>query len=137
MHGVVLVLHLLVLALAILPRALRTGSISDLRELESAYERVGIPALVLQVVTGAWLAYQLTPEISRWLAFDEPVARVIGIKLVLLATTVALAADARIRIIPRLTPERLPALAWHIVPVTFVAVLYVVVGASFRTGWLY
>jgi hypothetical protein len=50
---------------------------------------------------------------------------------------VAIAADARIRIIPKLTAARLPSLAWHIVPVTVVSVLYVVVGVSFRTGWLY
>lgn len=145
MHGLILLLHVLgatiwtgghlVLALTILPRALSRQSVAELREFESAYERVGIPALLLQVVTGAWLAFQLVPDVGQWLAFSDPVARLIGIKLLLLAITVAFAADARLRIIPGLTPERLPSLAWHIVPVTLVSVLYVVVGVSFRTGW--
>jgi putative copper export protein len=135
MHGVMLLLHVLgatvwtgghlVLALTLLPRALSNRSVEELRQFESAYEWVGIPALLLQVITGTWLA------------FGDPVSRLIGIKLLLLAITVAFAADARLRVIPRLTAERLGSLAWHVVPVTLVSVLYVVVGVSFRTGWLY
>jgi putative copper export protein len=146
MHGVMLLLHVLgatvwtgghlVLAITLLPRALSKRSVEELRQFESAYEWVGIPALLLQVVTGAWLAYQLVPNVGQWLVFSDPVARLIGIKLVLLAITVAFAADARLRVIPRLTAERLGSLAWHVVPVTLVSVLYVVVGVSFRTGWL-
>jgi hypothetical protein len=29
------------------------------------------------------------------------------------------------------------SLAWHVVPMTVVSVLFVIVGVSFRTGWLY
>jgi putative copper export protein len=147
MHGVMLLLHVLgatvwtgghlVLALTLLPRALSNRSVEELRQFESAYEWVGIPALLLQVITGTWLAYQLVPDMGHWLAFGDPVSRLIGIKLLLLAITVAFAADARLRVIPRLTAERLGSLAWHVVPVTLVSVLYVVVGVSFRTGWLY
>ncbi len=147
MYGVMLLLHLLgatvwtgghlILTLTILPRALRERSISDLQRFESAYERIGIPALIIQVVTGLWLAHRLVPDVLRWFAFDDPVARLIATKLLLLAITAALAADARIRIIPRLTEERLPSLAWHIIPVTVVSVLFVIAGVSFRTGWLY
>jgi len=147
MYGVILLLHVLgatiwtgghlVLAIAILPRVLRERSPGRLLEFESAYERVGIPALVVQVATGLWLAHRTVPELSRWLAFDDPVASLVGVKLLLLATTVAFALDARLRILPRLSERNLVALAWHIVPVTLVSVLFVVVGVSFRTGWLY
>jgi hypothetical protein len=83
-----------------------------------------------------WLAYQRIPDVSQWLAFDHPVSRLIGAKLVLLALTAAFAADARLRVIPRLSEERLTSMAWHIVPVTVFSVLFVIVGTSFRTGWL-
>jgi hypothetical protein len=33
--------------------------------------------------------------------------------------------------------RHLTALAWHIVPVTIVSVLFVIVGVALRTGWLY
>jgi putative copper export protein len=147
MYGAILLLHILaatiwtgghlVLALAILPRVLSERSPAKLLEFESAYERVGIPALVIQVATGLWLAHRMVPELSRWLAFGDPVATLVGVKLLLLATTVAFALDARLRLIPRLSEKTLGALAWHIVPVTIVAVLFVVVGVSFRTGWFY
>lgn len=147
MYGAMLLLHVLaatvwtgghlVLATTILPRVLRERSPAKLLEFESAYERVGIPALILQVVTGLWLAHRLVPELGRWLAFGDPVARLVGVKLLLLATTVGFALHARLRILPRLSERNLSSLAWHIVTVTLVAVLFVFVGVSFRTGWFY
>jgi putative copper export protein len=147
MYGAILLLHILaatiwtgghlVLAIAILPRVLSERSPARLLEFESAYERVGIPALGVQVATGLWLAHRMVPELGRWLAFDDPVATLVGVKLLLLATTVGLALDARLRVIPRLSERNLVDLAWHIVPVTIVSVLFVVVGVSFRTGWFY
>jgi hypothetical protein len=57
--------------------------------------------------------------------------------LALLAMTMAFAADARLRIIPNLSATNLVSLAWHVVPVTAISVLFVAVGVSFRTGWFY
>ncbi len=147
MYGAILLLHVLaatiwtgghlVLALTILPRVLRERSPAKLLEFESAYERIGIPALVVQVATGLWLAHHLVPELGRWLAFDDPLATLVGVKLLLLATTVGLALDARLRLIPRLSEKNLTSLAWHVFLVTLVSVLFVFVGVSFRTGWFY
>lgn len=145
MYGAILLLHVLgatvwtgghlVLAVAILPRALRERSPAELRRFESAYERIGIPALVVQVATGLWLAHERVPDVGSWLAFELPQARLVGFKLLLLAATVGLALDARLRLIPRLSERNLNALAWHVVPVTLIAILFVVAGVAFRTGW--
>jgi len=147
MYGLLLLLHVLaatiwtgghlVLALTVLPRVLKEKSPAELLRFESAYERIGIPALLIQVATCLWLAYRIMPDLSQWFDFGNPVSRLIGMKLLLLAVTVAFAADARLRIIPRLSADNLRSLAWHIVPVTAVSVLFVFVGVSFRTGWLY
>lgn len=110
---------------------------ADLSRFQSAYEKVGIPALLIQVASGLWLASQIAPDVSRWFAFDDPVARLVGVKLLLLFSTMAFAADARLRIIPRLSAENLTSLAWHVVPVTIISVLFVTVGVAFRTGWFY
>jgi putative copper export protein len=127
----------LVLALTILPRVLRDRSPRVLLQFESLYERVGLPALLVQVVTGIWLAYRFLPAPSQWLDIGHVAARPIAAKLLLLALTVILAIDARVRLIPKLSVNNLCSLAWHIVPVTVIAVLFVVVGVSFRSGWLY
>lgn len=127
----------LVLAAVILPRALRKKSIEELRQFEAGYERIGIPALVVQVVTGFWLAHRYVPDISNWFRLDSPVSQIIVAKLAILLITVVLAIDARLRLIPKLSPERLPALAWHVVPVTILSVLFVYAGVSFRTASLF
>lgn len=144
MYRYMLLLHVLaatvwtgghvVLAVAVLPRVLREQNLSELLRFESAYEKIGMPALIIQVMTGLWLAYAMLPDVRLWFIADNSVSRSILLKLVLLLATVLLAADARLRIIPRLSVENLQALAYHIIPVTIISVLFVVVGVSFRTG---
>jgi putative copper export protein len=147
MHGLMLLLHILaatiwtgghlVLSLTVLPRVLKNKSPAELLQFESGYERIGIPALLIQVATGLWLAHELVPDVGQWFSFDSPVSRLIATKLTLLALTMIFAADARLRIIPRLSESNLVSLAQHIIPVTIFSVLFVVVGVSFRTGWFY
>jgi putative copper export protein len=146
MYGYVLLAHVLgatiwagghlVLALAVLPGVMRARSPEALRAFESAYEKVGMPALAVQVVTGLWLAYRLVPDVRAWFAADDFLSRVILAKLALLTGTVLVAADARLRIIPHLRPQTLPAMARRIVAVTVLAVLLVAAGVTFRVGWL-
>lgn len=144
-HLVVLLVHVLgasvwtgghlVLALSVLPRALATRSIGELQAFEERFEKVGIPALLLQVASGVWLATDFLPP-ALWFDLSSPLARGVLVKLGLLLLTMGLAVDARLRLIPRLTPERLPSLAAHIIPVTVISVLFVVVGVFFRGGGL-
>lgn len=146
MYGTVLLLHVLaatvwtgghlVLAIAILPRVLRTRDVAALRAFESAFEKVGLPSLLIQVATGLWMAHAIVPDPAAWFDFSMPASHLIALKLGLLAATVATAADARLRVIPRLTPDTLPAMARRIVLVTLLAVLFVATGVSFRTGLL-
>ncbi len=127
----------LVLSLAILPRTLRARDPSIVREFESGYERIGIPALFLQVITGLWLAYHWSPDVAGWFYPSTPQTKFILVKLTLLAFTVALAAHARLRIIPRLDSNNLPVLAWHVVMVTLSGVAFLVFGVAIRTGGLW
>ena len=146
-YAIALVLHVLaatvwtgghiVLATVILPRALRQSNSETLLRFESGYERVGIPALLIQVASGLWLAHRMVPNFADWLDMANPSSRLILIKLALLALTAVFAVDARLRLIPNLSNDKLPALAWHIIPVTIVSVLFVIVGVAFRTGMFY
>ena len=146
MRGLVITLHILgaciwtgghlVLATTVLPKALARRDARILRAFEEPFERIGIPALVVQVLTGVWLASQFAPP-GRWLGFGNALEVRIGVKLLLLGLTVALALHARLRIIPRLDEANLRLLAAHIIVVTMLAVTLVVVGASFQTGGLF
>jgi putative copper export protein len=123
----------LVLATTVLPRALRAKQAAILSDFEQGYERVGMPALGVQIVTGLVLAYRLLGTPSHW--FDaSPLAHVVQFKLLCLAGTVALAIHAKTRVIPRLRDDNLPVLGWHIAGVTIFSVLFVVAGASARLG---
>jgi putative copper export protein len=142
-HYLVLVLHLvgaavwagghLVLATTILPAALRARRAAAVSEFEQRFERIGLPALVVQVATGLWLAERLLGAPGHWFEV-RPLAHVVQVKLGLLAATVALAVHARFRVVPRLSDDSLPTLAWHIRAVTVLAVLLVLAGASTRFG---
>ena len=144
MYALMLFLHLLgatvwtgghlVLALTWLPRVLRERSPEQLLRFEQGYERIGMPALVLQIVTGLWMAYQMVPSVAQWLSPDTPVARAIALKLVLLLCTALIAAHARLRVIPRLSADTLPLMAWHVGAVTLLSVGFVAVGVSLRFG---
>jgi len=123
----------LVLAITVLPRALAHRDPRILRAFEEPFERIGIPALLVQVLTGVWLASQLVPA-THWLAFGSDLEMRIGAKLLLLGLTVVLALHARLRLIPRLDSSNLELLAVHIVIVTALAVALVIVGVDFRTG---
>lgn len=123
----------LVLALSILPSALRQRRAAIVSEFEQRFERVGLPALGLQIVTGLWLANHLLGSPGNWFE-GNAVARTVQVKLGLLAVTVGLALHARFRVIPKLSDATLPTLAWHIRIVTLAAVLFVLAGASIRLG---
>ncbi len=124
----------LVLALTILPGVLKERSPLNLLRFETGYEKIGLPALFIQVVTGLWLAYHLIPDVGMWLSFNNPISRLILVKLTLLLLTVIFAADARTRIIPNLSEQNLISAAYHIIAVTIISVLFVIVGVSFRIG---
>ncbi|MFA5678841.1 MAG: CopD family protein [Pseudomonas sp.] len=144
MYKYVLVIHILaatvwtgghlVLALALLPRILRDRAVADLQAFESAYEKWGMSALVIQIISGLWLAHIRVPNVVDWFSGDSFSVRLIQMKLSLLALTLAVAMDARLRIIPDLSAATLPRMALRIRLITLLAVAFVVVGATFRTG---
>lgn len=143
MHTFILVLHVLsatvwtgghlFLAIGILPKVLKTNNYNMLLDFERVYEKVGMPALVIQVLSGLYLAYHLVPDLSQWFSFSNHITTHIGIKLILLMVTVVLAVIANVRLIPNLQKgNNLKIMAGFAYTVTLMAVLFVIVGISFR-----
>lgn len=142
MHSYFLVLHVLaatiwtgghlILAIVVLPKILKTKNIQALTEFEENFEKIGIPALIIQVITGIYLAYSLLPNVSEWFSFSTHISTHIGVKLTLLIITIILALHARFKLIPNLSEKNLNALAVHIFMVALVSVLFVVAGLSVR-----
>lgn len=126
----------LVLDLGVLPVALRERSAARIQAFEAIFEPLGLTALAIQVISGAWMAWIYLPGFEGLFSPDNPIGILVGTKLLLLAATVALALHARLRLIPQLSDERLGALAWHIRAITALAIGFVVVGGLIRLGGL-
>ena len=126
----------LVLDLGVLPRALREQSAAPVRAYEETFEPLGLTALAIQVGTGLGMAGIYLPGFQGLFSPANPIGMLVGVKLLLLAGTAALAVHARLRLIPTLTDDSLGGLAWHIRGITALAIAFVVVGALIRLGGL-
>jgi len=126
----------LVLAMGVLTRALRTQSAAQIRAFEEVFEPLGLTALAIQVLTGLWMGWIDLPGFQGLFDPANPIGMLVGVKLLLLAGTAALAIHARLRLIPTLTDDTLSGLAWHIRGITALAIAFVVVGGLIRLGGL-
>ncbi|NIR53117.1 copper resistance protein CopD [candidate division KSB1 bacterium] len=127
----------LILSISILPGALKERNAEVVKHFEAKFEKLGIPALVVQILTGIRLAHLFQPEISKWFSFDERISTHIALKFILLGLTLILAVHARLKLVPKLQERNLKFLAFHIIAVTVIATLFVFVGVSIRVGGLY
>lgn len=144
MYKTVIAIHLLaatiwtgghiVLFFAILLPALKARDHRRITLFEEQFEKIGIPALLLLVATGLYMAYQQLPDVAAWFSFTTTISRTISIKLSLLLFTVALAAHARLKIIPKLSEASLNSLAIHITLVTVTAIIFALTGVLHRFG---
>lgn len=121
----------LILSISILPRAIKQKNSELITSFESHFEKIGIPALIIQFLTGFRLAMMYQP-MSEWFAFSNPISTLIGYKLLGLMAIVVLAIHARFFIIPKLSPSNVGLMGIHIVAVTVISVLMLVWGVSFR-----
>jgi len=124
----------LVLSMGILPQAIKTKDVSIIINFESIYEKIGIPSLIGQILTGIILFLIRVENYSVLFNWHDFIGRHFILKILLLFITLGLAIHARLRIIPKLNKENLNILAIHIIAVSIVGVLFVLVGISIRLG---
>lgn len=145
-HHVILIFHLLAatiwvgghlfLAIRILPEALKKKDASILKNFKSKFEPVGMPSLLVLLVTGILMAYHYDVTFTKWFSFSNGIEKVISIKLILLFTTVLMAVCAETLIFPKLKSERMFPAAFFIITVTTIAVTMLILGSLIRIGGL-
>lgn len=123
-----------ILAVRVLPQAWRSGDPEPIRQFETIFEPVGLPALVIQGVTGLLLAHTYLPDPARWLDWSQPLARDLGLKLLCLVLTLVLAIHARFFLIPQLDRTNLQGLGYHILAITTLGIAFAILGAAIRVG---
>jgi len=122
----------IILTLGFLPKALKKNDFSIIEQFESKFERIGIPALLISVITGIYMTIEYTTDFFAF-DFSDHHNKHIYIKLILLICTIALAIHARFFLIPK---RDLKPLSYHIILVTLLSIAFVFVGFSTRAGGL-
>ena len=120
----------LVLALGFLPQALKKQDFEIIEWFESRYEPIGLPALLVLILTGIYITTVYAPDLFQ-LNWQDHYTRHILLKFGLLIVTLLLALHARFFLIPK---KALIPLAFHILAVTFFSILFVLLGFSARSG---
>mgnify|MGYP007063412016 FL=1 len=98
----------LVLSTTVLQKALKLKDKNILLDFEEQYERIGMPALLSQIITGVILAIYYSNDF--WIIFlmDNKIHTIITIKVILLIITSATAIHAKIKVLPSLSNDSLP-----------------------------
>lgn len=146
-HHFYLVVHLLsatiwvgghlVLAIGFLPKALKHKNFDYIKNFEKTYEPIGMPSLLLLVVTGVLMSYNFGIGIAQWFSFSNGIETVISLKIIGLLLTVGLAISAQTRVLPQLHKgniKKLPEMAVHIICVTLIGIVMLILGSFVRYG---
>lgn len=145
-HQLLLIIHLicaaiwvgghLYVATIIIPKVLKTREASKMLNFEKSFEPLGMPALLILVITGIWMMYQYGVSFSKLFAFKNPIETAISLKVIFLLATVALAISAQTWVLPsvRKSPKRIPIMAVHVILVALLGVALLTVGSFVSRG---
>jgi uncharacterized membrane protein len=125
----------LILSLGFLPAAWKQKDVSSLLFFERRYERMGISALLVQLITGIWMATLYVP-MKDWWSLQTTHHYYLWIKIGLLALTLVVAVHARIYVLPGITNARFSWLAFHVILTTLLAISLLFTGLNFRFSYL-
>lgn len=144
MHQLLLILHLLaacvwvgghiILLFRYVPTAYKENSIDAINVFRKKFEPLGIPSLLLLIITGILMAYDYNVSFSTWFSFSSKIERVISLKLILITITVISAIVSTRFIFPNLKGKVTPVVLVFISLVTLIAVIMVVLGSTIRYG---
>lgn len=122
----------LVLLLGYVPKALKNKDCGVIKGFEEKYEPIGIPALLVQIITGIYMAFFYYDY--HFMSFSNGLERTANIKCLLLLGIFALAIHARFFIIPKLNENNLKPMVYHIIGVNIISVFILIFGVLFRFG---
>jgi len=145
-HHILLIIHLLTatiwvgghlfLSLRFLPEALKNKDVTIIQNFKDKFEPIGMPALIISILTGILMAYDYDVTFTKWFSFATAIEKVVSLKLILLLLTVGLAVNAQLFLFPKLTSKELPKAALQIILVTLIGVGMLVLGSLVRIGGL-
>lgn len=146
-HHILLIVHLicaaiwvgghLFMAIRIIPKAIKENNTSEIRNFKERYERLGMPSLIILVITGVWMTYDYNVTFSTWFSFSNGIERVISIKLILLFCTIICALIAELIVFPKYLEKNIKLAVIPMILVTLIGVAMLVLGSFVRFGGIY
>lgn len=146
-HHIYLIIHLLsatiwvgghlVLAIGFLPKALAKKDFDYIKRFEKIYEPIGMPSLLLLIVTGVLMGYDFGVSVPLWFSFSNPLETIVSLKIIGIILTILFAISAQVRVLPKLEKgniDKLPEMAFHIISVTLIGVGLLILGSFVRLG---
>lgn len=124
--------HLALVFMYLIP-AIKENDLTDILIFELKYEKVGMPALLLLVITGLYQSYQVVPDLNLWFDFSNHFIAHFSAKIIMILIIVSLALDMKLRVMKQASIN-LFSFSWHVFVVTILSVLLVITGLSFRLG---
>ena len=124
----------LILAIGFLPKAIKNRDINEIKVFKDKFESIGMPALLVLIVTGILMAYNYDVTFSKWFSFANGIESIVSIKIILVLITFCLAIFAQFYIFPKLTQKNFHRVTGLIVSVTSIAVSMLVLGSLVRIG---
>jgi uncharacterized membrane protein len=143
-HQLILIIHLLaatiwvgghlLLVFRFLPATLKHKDLTILNDFRAKFGKIGIPSLLILVLTGVLLAYDYGVPVSKWFSFSEPIEKIVSSKLLLLFASLALAVHSQKFVFPKLTAEKMTFAIIEIITVTLIGVMMLILGSFIRLG---
>lgn len=150
MNGWVLFFHLLgacvwvgghlYLVATVLPNAMRQQSSEPILAFEASFEKLGMTALLTQVVTGGYMVSRFLPNMAFLTDWKNPIAILVLMKISWLILSVLTALSAQLWVIPNVRKDPQNArlrniFIGHILTIMTLALAFVATGVLFRTGF--
>ena len=135
--------------LIIVPNALKQHNAQALLNFEQGFEKLGMSALITQVITGLIMANQLLPNWSQrvnpFFNLGQDITILLTLKFTWLICTILTALSAQLLVIPRLkqaliaenmtvSQKYFKIFVAHISLIMLLGLAFVVTGVLFRTG---
>lgn len=145
-HHLILICHLLAatvwvgghlfLCFRYLPEAIKKKEAQILINFKDKFEPIGMPSLIILVVTGILMAYDYDVTFTKWFSFTTSIEKIVSTKLTLLIITFGMAINAQLFVFPKVKSERLLPVSIQIVTITIIGIAMLILGSLVRIGGL-
>lgn len=126
-----------VLFFIVLPKAKREGKPEVFIEFEQSFQRIGLPALLAQCITGPILAMHFYSNPIDWFKFQTPHQDHIASKIIFLVIILLLVMRTRMNTVPRLRagdPKAMKSAKWITGWILFLSFSNIMMGMSVNTN---